>query len=132
MTQENTTTLPPISSIADHVGGSCEDGYLVQFILTDEAEYRAWMAWLRGQRIKGLEAAPVFSMAADPQTTKPEAEWKAEYRAYMVRCLTGAPGWSQEEAEKCAAYTADCAWENDPTEDPEDSAQSELECMCDG
>ncbi len=64
-----TTTLPPISSIADHVGGSCEDGYLVQFILTDEAEYRAWMAWLRGQRIKGLQAAPVFSMAADAETT---------------------------------------------------------------
>ena len=55
------TTTPPICSIADHVGGSCEDGYLVQFILTDEAEYRAWMEWLRNQRIKALESAPVFS-----------------------------------------------------------------------
>lgn len=56
-------TKPPISSISDHLGGSCEDGYLVQFILTDEAEYRAWMAWLRDQRIKGLEAASVFFVA---------------------------------------------------------------------
>jgi hypothetical protein len=39
--------LPPISSIADHLGGSCEDGFLVQFILTDVTEYRLWMAWLK-------------------------------------------------------------------------------------
>ncbi len=65
---DETTKAPPISSVTDHVGGSCEDGYLVQFILTDEAEYRAWMVWLRDQRIKGLESAPVFSRAITEPT----------------------------------------------------------------
>jgi hypothetical protein len=55
------TTPPPISSIQLYGGVSCATGYLVQFVLTDEAEYRAWMEWLRNQRKKGLESAPVFS-----------------------------------------------------------------------
>jgi hypothetical protein len=57
VTEPETTAVPPIR-------GSCEDGYLLQFVLTDEVEYRAWMAWFRDQRIKGLEDAPTFSTIA--------------------------------------------------------------------
>ena len=65
---DETTKAPPISSVSDRVGGSCEDGYLVQCLLTDEAEYRAWMAWLHDQRIKGLESAPLFLRAITEPT----------------------------------------------------------------